>query len=94
MEATGGYYNLKNIETLTKKGHYNEPAYNIIISAKVQKRRPNFRVIGDVDEVGFEEGFYGQAWEYHKGKGLILSEGEAKEAILKVNWYLLQAREN
>ncbi|WP_340077477.1 hypothetical protein [Leptobacterium sp. I13] len=81
-EAVGGYEKLKSINTLSKDGHYIEPAYNIIAVAKIQKRRPNYRIIGDIDLVGFEEGYNGQAWEYHKGRGLILSEGEAKEVIL------------
>lgn len=81
-ESVGGYEQLKQIETLKKLGHYIEPAYNILVSAKIQKKRPNYRLVGDIDVVGFEEGYNGQAWEYHKGKGLIISEGESKEVIL------------
>ena len=82
LEAIGGYNNLKRTENIIKNGHYIEPAYNIIINAKVQQKRPNYRVIGQIDISGFEEGFNGKAWEYHRGKGLIFSEGEAKEVIL------------
>jgi hypothetical protein len=82
FEAIGSYENLKKIETILKQGHYIEPAYNIVLNAKIQKRRPNFRIIGDIESSGFEEGYNGTAWEYHKNKGLILSEGEAKEVII------------
>lgn len=82
FDAIGGYEKLKNIKSLIKKGHYIEPAYNIVIPAQQLKMRPNFRKIGDLETVGFEEGFNGSAWEYHKGKGLIISKGEAKEAIV------------
>lgn len=82
-KAVGGYDKIKGITTLIRNGHYIEPAYNIIVPAKTEHRRPNFRVIGDVDVVGFEEGYNGKAWEYHKGKGLIWSEGEAEKAIIR-----------
>lgn len=82
FEAIGSYENLKKIETIVKQGHYIEPAYNIVLNAKIQKRRPNFRIIGDIEINGFEEGYNGTAWEYHKNKGLTLSEGKAKEVII------------
>ena len=78
-KAVGGYEKIKKIETLIKKWHYVEPAYNIVLNAVMHKKRPNFRVIGASD---FEEGYNGTAWEYHPEKGLILSEGEAKKVIL------------
>ncbi|GAB4511266.1 MAG: hypothetical protein Tsb004_15430 [Allomuricauda sp.] len=80
--AIGGYDKLKSIQTLIKKGNYIEPAYNLVLEAKQLRMRPHFRKVGNLDKVGFEEGFNGTAWEYHKGKGFILSEGEAKEAIV------------
>ncbi len=82
IEEIGGYEKLNSINTLIKKGHYIEPAYNIVIPAQQLKMRPNFRKIGDLETVGFEEGFNGSAWEFHKEKGLIVSEGEAEEAII------------
>ncbi|MBO6792416.1 MAG: hypothetical protein JJ895_00805 [Balneolaceae bacterium] len=81
-EAVGGYDAIKAIETLQIRGYYIEPAYDFLIPASILKKRPNYRLIGDIERVGFEEGFNGTAWEYHSDRGLILREGEAKEAIL------------
>ncbi len=80
--AIGGYNKLKNTNKLVKKGHYIEPAYNLVIYAQQLRMRPNFRKVGNLEAVGFEEDFNGSAWEYHEAKGLIISEGEAKEAII------------
>lgn len=79
IETLGGYDSIKAINTQILYGHYIEPGYNLIVKAKVQKMRPNFRVIGDPKEIGFAEGFDGSSWEYFEGKSKR-SSGEAEAA--------------
>lgn len=87
-EAIGGYDQLKSIQTLSKKGFYVEPAYEIVWKARIQRKRPNFRVIGvgPTNDANFiTEGFSGVAWEHQQGKEVVYSEGEAKKVILVSN---------
>lgn len=77
--ALGGYDSIKAINTQELYGHYIEPGYNLLVKAKVQKMRPNFRVIGDPKEIGFAEGFDGASWEYFDGQSKRTS-GEAEAA--------------
>ena len=53
-KSVGGYESIKSIKTLIKKGHYIEPKYNLLLNADLTKKRPNFRVVGDLDTVGFK----------------------------------------
>ncbi|MEO0573628.1 MAG: hypothetical protein AAF039_18140 [Bacteroidota bacterium] len=82
LTAIGGYENLQKVNSLVKNGNYIEPAYNLVLDAQQLRMRPNYRKVGNLERVDFEEGFDGTAWEYHRDKGLIISEGEAKEAIV------------
>ncbi|MDC6351051.1 hypothetical protein PP178_05760 [Zeaxanthinibacter sp. PT1] len=81
-EAIGGRMAIESVSSLEFRGLYVEPAYNIVIPAGILQKRPYYRVVGDLGTVGFMEGYNGTAWEYHEGKGLTLSKGEAREAIL------------
>ncbi len=68
VDSLGGYDSIKAIKTLQMYGHYIEPGYKLLIPAKVEKMRPNFRVIGDPKTIGFAEGFDGASWEFFDGK--------------------------
>jgi len=49
----------------------------------VEQKRLNFSVIGNLAIDTFQESFNERAWDYHKGKGLTWSTGEAEKAILR-----------